>query len=113
MIKIITGILLLGLVIVNPASANEGVTPMLKMDTTYHFMGFSQPTAAAELPGRPGGSQWGLAWTGSILGDVDGVIRWWAEFYPNPDPDPEADPVILTGVGRWEIWDCDPDDPFE
>jgi hypothetical protein len=111
--KIIVGMLLLGLVIANPASANEGVTPMLKMDTTYHFMDLFPYTDAAELPGRPEDSQWGLAWLGTVLGDVDGVIRWWAEFYPNPEFPTDPNPVVLTGVGRWEIWDCDPDNPLD
>ena len=112
--QFLVGIIFLGLLIVSSAPANEGVTPMLKMDTTYDFMGLSPMTDAAELPGRPEGSKWGLAWQGTILGDVDGVIRWWAEFYPNPDyPTDSDDQFVLTGVGRWEIWDCDPDYPVD
>ena len=96
--KFLAGIILLGLLIANPAPAGEGVTPMLKMDTTYHFMGLDPMIPAAPLPGMLPGTGWGLAWEGTIQGDVNGVIRWWAEFAP-PD---------LTGVGRWEIWDCEP-----
>ena len=108
--KILTGIILLGLLIANPAQAGKGkgVTPMLKMDTTYHFMGFYPMATAAELPGRPEGALWGLAWQGTILGDVDGVIRWWVELYPNPDYPGDPVPFVLPGVGRWEIWDCEP-----
>ena len=78
-----------------PVSANEGVTPMLKMHTTYHFMFFSELIPAATLAGRSPGTQWAFAWEGTVQGDVNGVIRWWVEF-------------PLTGVGRWEIWDCEP-----
>ena len=108
--KTLIGIVLLGLLIANPVLADKGVTPMLKMDTTYHFMLLDPMIPAAPLPGRLAGTQWALAWEGTIQGDVNGVIRWWAEFAP-PN---------LTGVGRWEIWDCEPvypincnyDDPF-
>lgn len=81
-----------------PAQADEGVTPMLKMSTTYHFMYFSDAVPAAPLPGRPPGALWLLAWQGTVHGDIEGVIRWWVEFFP-PD---------LTGVGRFELWDCEP-----
>jgi hypothetical protein len=97
--KFLAGIILLGLLIANPAPAGEGVTPMLEMDTTYYFMGLDPMILAAPLPGRLPGTQWALAWEGTIQGDVNGVIRWWAEFAP---------PTILTGEGRWEIWDCVP-----
>ena len=86
-----------------PAQANDGVTPMLKMNTTYHFMGLAPVIPAAPLAGRPPGAEWALAWEGTIQGDVNGVIRWWAEFAP----------PILTGVGRWEIWDCEPVYPID
>jgi hypothetical protein len=101
--KFLAGIILLGLLIANPTPADEGVTPMLKMDTTYHFMWLDPMIPAAPLPGRPPGTQWALVWEGTIQGDVNGVIRWWAEFAP----------PILTGVGRWEIWDCEPLYPID
>ena len=50
---------------------------------------------AAQLPGRAPGTQWALAWEGTVRGDITGVIRWWIEFPP-------------TLAGRWEIWDCEP-----
>ncbi len=103
MMKILIGILFSGLLIATPVLADKGVTPMLKMDTTYYFMLLDPMIPAAPLPGRPPGTQWALAWEGTIQGDVNGVIRWWAEFAP-PD---------LTGVGRWEIWDCEPVYPIE
>ena len=96
---ILVGTILLGLLIANPAPAGEGVTPMLKMNTTYLFMGFEPMMPAASLPGRLPGAQWALAWEGTIEGDVNGVIRWWVEYPP-------------TFVGRWELWDCAPEYPI-
>ena len=75
-----------------PAPADKGVTPMLRMDTTYHFQFFNPAIPAATLPGRPA-TLWALAWEGTLHGDINGVIRWWVEF-------------PLTGVGRFELWDC-------
>jgi len=100
--KILVGMIFLGLLIASPAPANEGVTPMLEMDTTYHFMFLSPALPAAALPGRADGTLWALAWEGTVQGDINGVIRWWVEFVP---------PNVLTGVGRWELWDCDPTYP--
>ena len=81
----------------SPASADKGVTPMLKMNTTYHFVFGSAMKPAAPFAGRH--ADWYLAWEGTIKGDVDGVIRWWVEW-------PPISPT--TGVGRFEIWDCEP-----
>jgi len=93
--KIVAAMICLGLLIANPVSSKEGVTPMLKMKTTYHFMWFDPMVPAAPFAGRPPGVQWAYAWEGTIEGDVNGVVRWWVEF-------------PLTGVGRWELWDCEP-----
>jgi len=92
--KLILGAAALFLLAASPVPADKGVTPMLKMDTTYHFQFFSPTIPAAPLPGRPG-ADWALAWEGTVQGDINGVIRWWVEF-------------PMTGVGRWEIWHCEP-----
>ena len=92
--KYLLGAAVLLLLAANPAPADEGVTPILKMDTTYHFMFFSQDTPAASLPGRPA-ALWAFAWEGTVKGDINGVIRWWVE-------------LPSSAVGRWEIWDCEP-----
>ena len=99
--KIFIGITALALLVASPAPADEGVTPMLEMNTTYHFMWFDPTIPAGPLAGKPPGAEWALAWEGTIQGDVNGVIRWWVEFPP------------LTGVGRWEIWDCEPVYPID
>lgn len=93
--KLILGLAAIVLLATGPAQSGEGVTPMLKMDTTYHFMFFNPQIPAAPLPGRLPGTTWALAWEGTLRGDINGVIRWWVEFPP-------------TFVGRWEIWDCEP-----
>lgn len=92
--KLMLAVTALILVATNPALAAEGVTPFLKMDTTYHFQFFTPVIPAAPLPGRPA-ADWALAWEGTVQGELNGVIRWWVEF-------------PLTGVGRWELWDCEP-----
>ena len=92
--KYFIGLAALVLLAVGPAQSGEGVTPMLKMGTTYHFQFFSPAIPAAPLPGRPSAA-WAFAWEGTLHGDFNGVIRWWVEF-------------PLTGVGRWELWDCEP-----
>jgi hypothetical protein len=97
--KLILGAAALFLLVAGTAPASEGVTPMLKMDTTYHFMFLSPAIPAATLPGRSPGMLWAFAWEGTVKGDINGVIRWWVEFIP---------PDQLTGVGRFEIWDCEP-----
>ena len=70
--KYFIGLAVLVLLAAGPAQSGEGVTPMLKMGTT-----------------------WAFTWEGTLHGDFNGVIRWWVEF-------------PLTGVGRWELWDCEP-----
>jgi hypothetical protein len=96
--KFLFGVMALVLLAANPAQGDEGVTPMLKMDTTYHFQFFNPVIPAAPLPGRPA-VVWALAWEGTVEGDINGVIRWWIEFTP---------PDQIGAVGRWEIWDCEP-----
>jgi len=98
--KYLLGMAALLLLAASPAPANEGVTPMLKMDTTYHFMFFNPMIPAAQLPGRAPGTQWAFTWEGTVQGDINGVIRWWVE-------------IPMTGVGRWELWDCKPVYPVE
>jgi len=105
--KLLLGVVALVLLAASPAQADKGVTPMLKMDTTYHFMFLNPQIPVAPLPGRLTGFQWALAWEGTIQGDINGVIRWWAE------GDPFVLPPVLTGVGRWEIWNCDPAYPID
>ena len=85
----------------NPASADEGegVTPMLNMETTYHFIFGSAFISTAPFPGTSSETLWGIVWEGTVEGDINGVIRWWVEFTP---------PGTFGAVGRWEIWDCDP-----
>ena len=95
--KILAGMILLGLLIANPAPAAEGVTPMLEMNMTYNFvLGYDFIPAAPFAGSSP---EWALVWEGTIHGDVNGVIRTWVEFTP---------PNNLGSVGRWEIWDCEP-----
>jgi len=101
--KFMLAITVLVFMAASPAPAKQGVTPMLKMKTTYHFMALSPTIEAAALPGRAEGTLWALAWEGTVQGDINGVIRWWAEFVP---------PDVLTGVGRWELWDCAPEYPI-
>jgi hypothetical protein len=96
--KLILGLAALVLLAAGPVQGKEGVTPMLKMDTTYHFQFFIPDTPAAVLPGRPA-AVWGFAWEGTIKGDINGVIRWWVEL-------PFFTPT--QGVGRFELWDCEP-----
>jgi hypothetical protein len=101
--KILAGIILLGLLIANPVLAKEGVTPMLKMSTSYNFMFPSE-----FLPSAPFVENsevlYALAWEGTIQGDVSGVIRWWVEFSFSSG---------FAAGGRVEIWDCEPVFPSE
>ena len=92
--RLILALAAIALLAAAPAQGKEGITPMLKMDTTYHFQFFSPVIPAAPLPGRPA-SVWAFAWEGTVHGDISGVIRWWVE-------------VPLTGAARWELWDCEP-----
>jgi len=84
-----------------PAPAGQGVTPMLKMDTTYKFVFPSDVIPAAPFAGRDGIS-YALVWEGTIKGDVDGVIRWWVEFTG----------TSFAAAGRFEVWDCVPEYPI-
>ena len=99
--KFLFGVMALLFVAVGSASANEGVTPMLKMDTTYKFVFPSAIIPAAPFAERVG-TLYALAWEGTIKGDVDGVIRWWVEF---------NGAAFLT-AGRFEIWDCTSEYPI-
>ena len=96
--KLLLGLATLVLLAAAPAQGKEGVTPMLRMDTTYYFQEFTQMIPAAPLPGRPA-AFWGFAWEGTVQGDISGVIRWWVEV-------PFFAPT--KGVGRFELWDCAP-----
>lgn len=101
--QLILGLAALVLLGAGPAQANEGVTPVLKMDTTYDFQFFSPEILAATFPGRPA-AVWAFAWEGTVKGDINGVIRWWVEL-------PTF--TATSFVGRWEIWDCKPIYPAE
>lgn len=94
-VAVVTALLLAA----GPASANEGVTPMLKMHNAYHFVFGSGFLPAASFAGRTGETVWALAWEGTVGGDVSGVMRWWVVFTP---------PDKAGSVDRWEIWDCKP-----
>lgn len=62
------------------------------MDHLEIGAGFISPVAFAE---RPGDFQYALIWESTILGDIDGVVRWWAEHIP------EAGGLgSFTGSGR-------------
>jgi hypothetical protein len=98
--KILAGIILLGLLIASPAPAGKGVTPMLKMQTTYNFVFFRFDfLPASPFVERTEDIVWALVWEGTIHGDIEGVIRWWVEF--------DQDSGEFGGLGRWEIWDCE------
>jgi len=103
--NILIGMIFLGLLIASPAPAKHGVKPMLKMHTTYHFILGSDFLPAAPFIGRPVDTLWALVWQGTVEGDIEGVIRWWVEF--DPDPDTGG----FGSLGRWELWDCEPDYP--
>ena len=92
--RVVLGVMALVLLAASPVQGDEGVTPKLNMDTTYHFQWFSPTIPAAPLPGRPA-TVWAFAWEGTVEGDINGIIRWWAE-------------LPMSGVGRWELWDCEP-----
>jgi hypothetical protein len=96
--RLILGLAAVVLLATGTAQSSEGVTPMLKMNTTYHFVFGTGFELAAPLPGTPSGAMWALAWEGSIQGDVNGVIRWWVQFVP---------PDQFKSVGRFEIWNCE------
>jgi hypothetical protein len=98
--KLIFGVAALLLLLASPAPAGQGVTPMLKMDTTYKFAFPSLFVPAAPFAERVG-ILYALAWEGTVEGDVNGVIRWWVEFTGTG----------FTAAGRWEIWDCVPEYP--
>jgi hypothetical protein len=88
--KTFIGLAALALLVASPAPAGDNA-PWLESDTAYYFVGDQVRDPS-----------WLLAWEGTIQGDVNGVIRWWvdlAEWFP-PDY-----------VTRWEVLDCDPDDP--
>ena len=97
--KLLLGVAALVLLAASSAPAGGGVTPMLKMNTTYNFVFTTGFIPAAPFVERPSGTQYALVWYGTIQGDVNGVIRWWAEFTPAGE---------FTGAGRWEFWDCEP-----
>ena len=88
--KIFIGIAALALLVASPAPAGDNA-PWLESDTAYYFAG----DQVRDL-------SWLLAWEGTIQGDVNGVIRWWV------DLDEWFPPDYVT---RWEVLDCDPDDP--
>ena len=100
--KLTLGAAALLLLLANPALAGQGVTPMLKMDTTYKFVFPSDIILAAQFVERAG-TQYALVWEGTVEGDVNGVIRWWVEV---------TAAGAFTAAGRWEIWDCAPEYPI-
>lgn len=101
--KCLIGIAVLLLLATGPASADNGTTPMLKMDTTYHFAFGVDFLPMTTFPGIALGSQWAVVWEGTVQGDINGVIRWWVHL--NPD-------WTFGSVGRWELWDCATEEPI-
>jgi hypothetical protein len=99
--KLIFGVAALLLLVAATASAGQGVTPMLKMQTTYKFIFPSDVIPAAPFAERIG-TMYALVWEGTVEGDVNGVIRWWVELTPAG---------AFTAAGRWELWDCAPEYP--
>jgi hypothetical protein len=97
--KFILGAAALLLLAASPAPADKGVIPMLKMDTTYNIVFGTDFISMAPFPGTNPLTQWALTWEGTVKGDINGVIRWWAQFTP---------PDAFGSVGRFEIWDCAP-----
>ncbi|MDH3613466.1 MAG: hypothetical protein OEU90_08665 [Gammaproteobacteria bacterium] len=97
--KLLFGMAALVLLAASPASAGKGVTPMLKMNTTYNFV-LNDFKPMAQFVERSLELQWALVWEGTIQGDVNGAMRWWIPY--------QAVPEVFVGVGRWEIWDCEP-----
>lgn len=101
--KLLLGVAALVLLAASPAPANEGVTPTLKMDTTYTFVLGSAFIPMAPFPGTDAVTQWALVWEGTVQGDFNGIIRWWVPFHPDTG---------FGAVGRWELWDCAPEYPI-
>ncbi len=97
--KYLLGVAALLVLAASPVPAGQGVTPMLKMSTTYHFIFGSGFIPAAPFVERLPGIQYALVWQGTVEGDIDGVIRWWVELLPSG---------AFTSAGRFEIWDCEP-----
>ena len=100
--KFVLGATALLLLAASPAPADEGVTPMLKMNATYNFVLGSAFKPMAPFVERSPLTEWALVWEGTIQGDVNGAMRWWVPF---------TAPDTFTGVARWEIWGCEPEYP--
>ena len=100
--KLIFGVAAVLLLFAASASADRGVTPMLKMQTTYKFI-FPSDVIPAALFAERVGTQYALVWEGTVEGDVEGVIRWWVEFTPAG---------AFAAAGRWELWACAPEYPI-
>jgi hypothetical protein len=100
--KYLLGAAALALLAANAVPAGQGVTPVLRMDTTYHFILGSGFVPTAPFVERVPGTLYALVWQGTVQGDVEGVIRWWGELTPAGE---------FTSVGKWEIWDCMPEYP--
>jgi hypothetical protein len=102
--RLIFAVAALLLLVASPVPANKGVTPMLKMDTTYKIVFGSDFNQMAPFPGRDAVTQWALTWEGTVQGDINGVIRWWVPF--------NSETESFLGVGRWELWNCAPEYPI-
>lgn len=100
----IIGLTALVFMAASPAPAGEGITPVLKMDTTYNLVFGSTFIDMAQFPGRNPGTQWALVWEGTVKGDLDGIIRWWVPF--------DFASFSFLSTGRWELWDCAPEYPI-
>lgn len=98
--KLLFGMAALVLLAATSAPADEGVTPMLKMNSAYNMVFGSDFKPAPDFVGTPPGTQFALTLEGTVQGDINGVYRYWAGWSPDPE-------IGFTGWGRWELWNCE------
>jgi len=89
--KLIAALALVAFIAVGLALAKKA-TPPLTCTTEYDFVGHLGIFDAEERL---------LAWVGPISGDIEGVIKWWA------DPAKSSTGQVSHRLFRWEIWDGD------
>ena len=64
--KLLIAIAVLALMAAGPVPAGEGVTPMLKMETTYNFVFGSEFIPTGLFVERTENDLWALAWEGTV-----------------------------------------------